>query len=335
MKNTFEKPILLVSHTSIRRRLALASRWSIVGTIISIAVIIVGISFMNWLDKQSSYSFGAITQIIPIEQNNNSIAKLQGPFKQDYVMNNTNLVTSHGKWLFMYGERIGKQEPQILVAQEQASLPVLGDLFTTSPTLWIRAIGDSKHIALITALVLLIWSGSIFRWTYTIALSAGAFFTLWHALHFAQWNGLLNLSSVGFYVVFILFLSGFIPLVNKHKQFKFVESLFAAGAWFLVSSNVLTWFGWHDTLGLALFAVALISPATIAAIISAYLLSKSFDASVIGTYSLLFLCVFVLVGQWIDREIVRNKLRKLNRQIFNSRPTRNKGRVTLAELLKQ
>jgi hypothetical protein len=224
--------------------------------------------------------------------------------------------------------------PQILTKEEQAALPVVGVLFSISPKLWLSAIGDSKHVALVTALVLLIWSGSIFRWFYAIILSAGAFLTLWHSLHFTQWNGLLTLSNTGFYVIVILFLSGFIPLVNKHKQFKFVESIFAAGAWFIGSASIQAWMGWTDALGLALFAVALVSPALIAAIIAAYLLSKSFDASIIGTYGLLVLCIFVVVAQWIDSEVVRHKFRILYKKTFNKQLVSNDGRVTLAELLK-
>jgi hypothetical protein len=302
---------------------------------LSVTTIMLGLYFMNWLAEQSSYSFGAVTETIPIKQASNSIVKLQSPFKQDYVMNNANTVYKNGEWVFIYGQRIGNQEPQILINEEQTALPVVGALFSTSPTLWLSEIGDSKHIALVTALVLLIWSGSIFRWSYAIILSAGAFLTLWHILHFAQWNGLLTLSNTGFYVIVILFLSGFIPLVNKHKQFKFVESIFAASAWFIGSASIQAWMGWNDALGLALFGIALVSPALIAAIIAAYLLSKSFDASIMGTYGLLVLCVFVVVAQWIDREVVQNKFRMLYKKAFNKQLVNNEGRITLAELLKQ
>lgn len=336
MKNTFEKPTLYVSYKTVQKRFNSASKWSIAGTLLSLVLIVVGFNFMNWLSGQSSYSFGTMVESISIQQNKNVIAKLQSPFKQDYVMNET-IPLSHneGDWMFVYGERVGYEEPQILVSMEQAKLPIFGAIFSTPPKLWLSNMAESEYLALIVAMILLIWSSHIFRWTYTIVLSAGAFITLWHALHFAHWHNLLHLSNIGFYSIVILFLSAFVSLVNKHKQFQFVESFFAAGAWLIASTTIQTWMGWSDAWVLIMFVVALISPAIIAATISAYLLSKSFDASLTGGYSLWLLSILVITAQWIDKKAVQSKLNKLTNQVFTKSLVKNKGRVTLAELLKQ
>lgn len=335
MKNLAEKSPLVISHKLIQQRFNLASNWSIAGLILCLMLIVSGYSFMNWLQEQSSYSFGTVINSIPIKQSTNTIAQLQSPFKKDYVMNENNpSALSLGDWVFVYGERIGQEEPQILITMEQATLPVLGAILSTPANEWLSNLAGNKHLALIMAVILLIWSGKIFQWAYTIVISSAAYVTLWHALYFARWNNLLNLSDVSFVVLIILFLAAFVPLINKHKQFEITGSLFAAGAWLITSASIQLWMGWSDTWVLIMFLVALISPRIIAAIIAAYLLSKSLDASVLGGYGLIMLCAFITLSQWINSKYVKVKVRALRSRFFKS-SQKYKGRVTLAELLNQ
>lgn len=327
---------VLVNHRRLSHKVRTASPCAIAGLILTVTAFALGSLFMHWLSSQPDYAYGVVSNTVGVPKNNNVIAVLKTPLKSDYVMDESTPLTSEkGRWLFAHGERVGTDAPQVLVTLNHTTLPVIGELLSTPPSRWLSELAEEKHIALFSAVAMLIFAGYLFRGTYILVLSLGTVVPLWHLLYFAQWNGLLSLSDTAFYIIIALYLAAFIPLIHRHKHYRFVESFVSAVVWYFTLSTIQPWLGWEDVWVLVIYIIALLSPASIAALVSAYLFSQAMEASLTASYGLIALCVFVIVAQSVSRGSLRKKVRTYIRSLKQKNNAFPKGRVTLAQLLKQ
>ncbi|MFW8589267.1 hypothetical protein ACOI22_00515 [Glaciecola sp. 2405UD65-10] len=319
----------------------------------SIAVIAACLLFWNWLYSQQLFAVGYVSEILTTPSQYRVLI-LNGLFEESGValLSSSSAEVALGDWLMVYGTNY-QADAQLLIADSFLHNPILSYLPQYSPQQWLTYVSEYKYMAILLAGVLILSSGTCFRYSYTLLVTLFLLVSLWHAGHAATVYGYIDTSGVEYYLLFgIVGLFGLLAY-RTHDKFQISSRIVLGVLTFMYGSELANWLGFgQGDFDLLLFIVAVSFPTAITPLFAAYLLSKGFATKAVGDYMLLALA-YALSFALLDRntpqrlfksfnkQSVKHKLKNsLTRQIhqfkkqFKPASTLQvKGKVTLAELM--